>query len=141
MRRVLLYITTQKNDLDKEETELYVSTSDSDGEAPLPIRLGEPDEVRSEDSSVIMRRELIAQQDQAYKETLEADVAKEQNKRLQLLAELTTAERQEDLMDSRLARVPEEPFEGEDKVDLHVRHPTLGTVKRSFGAACKMNAV
>ena len=53
MRRVLLYITTQKNYLDKEETELYVSTSDSDGEAPLPIRLGEPDEVRSEDSSVI----------------------------------------------------------------------------------------
>lgn len=141
MKRVLLYITTKKNDLENDElsfdsdSDVGVTTSSdlvetNDSEVPL-----------ENPSSIIIRRELIAQQDQAYKESLEADMAKEESKRVQLLAELTNAERQENLMNSRCARVPEEPFEGEDQVVVHVRHITLGMVKRSFRPTCNMNAV
>ena len=88
-----------------------------------------------------MRRELIAQQDQAYQESLEADMAKEESKRVELLAELTNAERQENLMKSRYERVPKEPAGGEDKVFVRVHHTVLGMVKRFFTPTCKMNAV
>ena len=86
-----------------------------------------------------MRRELIAQQDKAYKESLEADMAKDESKKVEFLEELTNTERQETLMNSRYE--PKEPFEGEDKVVVCVRHSTLGMVKRSFNPTCKMNAV
>ena len=92
-------------------------------------------------ASLIMRREVIAQQDQAYKESVEADMAKEESKRVELLAELTNIERQENLMNSRFEWVPEEPAKGEDKVFVHVHHTTLGMIKRSFKPTCKMSAV
>ena len=102
----------------------------------------ETEEIHFENpASIVLRREVIAQQDQAYKESLEVDMAKEESKRVELLAELTNTERQENLMNSRYERVPEEPMEGEDKVFVRVRHTTIGMVKRSFTPTCKMNAV
>ena len=68
-------------------------------------------------------------------------MAKEESKRVELLAELTNTERQENLMNSRFERVPEEPAKGEDKVFVHVCHTTLGMIKRSFKPTCKMSAV
>ena len=139
MKRVLLYITTKKNDTENEE--MY-SDNDSDVSVAVSTDLAEAEEVHLENpASLIMRREVIAQQDQAYKESLEADMAKEESKRVELLAELTNTERQENLMNSRFERVPEEPAKGEDKVFVHVRHTTLGMIKRSFKPICKMSAV
>ena len=139
MKRVLLYITTKKNDTENEE--MY-SDNDSDVSVAVSTDLVEAEEVHLENpASLVMRREVIAQQDQAYKESLEADMAKEESKRVELLAELTNTERQENLMNSRFERVPEEPAKGEDKVLVHVRHTTLGMIKRSFKPICKMSAV
>ena len=156
MKRVLLYITTKKIDTsDTEDEELY-SYGYNDGIAVPSVSVAddllstdlvsndlvETEEVQLQNSSsIVMRRELIAQQDQAYKESLEADMAKEESKRSELLAELATAERQQNLMNSRLERVPHEPMKGEDKISVHVRHITLGMVTRYFSPTCKMNAV
>lgn len=96
MKRVLLYITTKKNDTENEE--MY-SENDSDVSDAVSPDLVEAEEVHLENpASLIIRRELIAQQDQAYKESLEADMAKEESKRVELLAKLTYTERQENLM-------------------------------------------
>ena len=139
MKRILLYITIKKSETENDE--LY-SDSDSDVGVPVSTDLVETEEVHFENpASIIMRRELIAQQDQAYQESLEADMAKEESKRVELLAELTNAERQENLMKLRYERVPKEPAGGEDKVFVRVRDTALGMVKRSFTATCKMNAV
>ena len=136
MMRVLLHITTKKIDLKNDE---LCSDYDSDVGMPVSGDLFENEEVHYQlieneevHSPIMMRRELIRQQDQAYKESLETDMAKEESKRFELLAELAKAEHQENLMHSRSVRVPDEPVEGEDKIVVHVRHTTLGMVKRGL---------
>ena len=139
MKRVLLYITTKKCEIENDE---FYSESDSDVDVPASTNLVYSDEEHLENpASIIMRRELIAQQDKVYIESLEADMAKDESKKVEFLEELTNTERQETLMNSRYERVPKEPLEGEDKVVVRVRHSTLGMVKRSFNPTCKMNAV
>ena len=99
MKRILLYLTTKKSETENDE---FYSDSDSDVGVPVSTDLVETEEVRFENpASIIMRRELIAQQDQAYQESLEADMTKEESKRVELLAKLTNAERQENLIRSR----------------------------------------
>lgn len=44
-------------------------------------------------------------------------------------------------MRTRIARVPDEPAEGEEKVEVRVRHLKLGIVKRTFHPSSKMNVV
>ena len=83
------------------------------------------------------RRRLIAEQDNEYIASLEAD----QKKRQQLIAEEEKVKRQVALMEARRARVPEEPCEGEEKVVIRVRHITLGIVERAFAPTTFMNTV
>ena len=118
-----MYITTKKNGSGDEVSSGIDSDNNSDFDIGLSHTLVEIEEVHSQNTSpILMHRQLIAQQDQAYKESLETDMAKEESKRCQLLAELKDAQRQENLMTSRSKKVPDEPVEGEDEVNVHVRH-------------------
>lgn len=139
MKRIVLYITTKKKQV--EEAELS-SDSDGSGEGPYPPNEEKPTSVQPQDHSALQRRRsLIVEQDKAFRESLEVDMAKEESKRSQLLAELTNAQHQEKLMNARISRVPDEPDEGEEKVNVHVRHVTLGIMKRFFDPFSRMSAV
>ena len=105
--------------------------------------LVEPEQVENsvEDKDVILlpsvtnlkaNRDLIAEQDKEYQESLLADQHKEEERKETLLSEICEAEQQEQLRQARLSRVPDEPKGGSSIVLIQVRHVTLGIIKRNF---------
>lgn len=85
-------------------------------------------------------RDLIAEQDKEYHESLLADQKKEEERREKLLSEVRDAEQQEQLRQARLHRVPDEP-KGGSMVLIQVRHVTLGVIKRNFSSDDRMLSV
>lgn len=76
-------------------------------------------------------RDLIAEQNKEYQESLLADQKKEEERSEKLLSKIHDAEQQEQLRQARLHRVPNEPKSG-NMVLIQVRHLTLGIIKRNF---------
>lgn len=72
-------------------------------------------------------RDLIAEQDKEYQDSLLADQKKEEERKEKLLSEIRDAEQQEELRQARLRRVPDEP-RGGSMVLIQVRHVTLGVI-------------
>lgn len=104
-------------------------------------------EISVEDKDVILlpsvislkaNRDLIAEQDKEYQESLLADQRKEEERKEKLLSEICEAEQQEQLRQARLRRVPDEPKVGSTIVLIQVRHVTLGIIKRNFSPSDKM---
>lgn len=85
-------------------------------------------------------RNLIAQQDKEYQDSLLADQKKEEERKEKLLSEIRKAEQQEELRQARLLRVPYEPKSG-NMVLIQVRHVSLGVIKRNFSPSDKMLSV
>ena len=91
-------------------------------------------------TSLKASRDLIAEQDKEYQDSLLADQKKEEERREKLLSEIRDAEQQEQLQQARLHRVPDEPKSG-SMVLIQVRHVTLGVIKRNFSSNDKMLSV
>ena len=91
-------------------------------------------------TSLKANRDLIAEQDKEYQDSLLADQKKEEERREKLLSEIRDAEQQEQLRQARLHRVPDEPKTG-SMVLIQVRHVTLGVIKRKFSSNDKMLSV
>ena len=85
-------------------------------------------------------RDLIAEQNKDYEDSLLADQKKEDARKEKLLSEIRKAEQQEQLRQARLHRVPNEP-KGGSMVLIQVRHVTLGVIKRNFSSNDKMLSV
>ena len=86
-------------------------------------------------------RALKAEQDKAYFESLNEDKTKTEKRKQELLLEMEEAEKQENMRQARLQRVPDEPPPGEDAVLVQVRHVNLGIIKRRFHSSDKMMSV
>ena len=91
-------------------------------------------------TSLKANRDLIAEQDKEYQDSLLADQKKEEKRREKLLSEICDAEQQEHLRQARLHRVPDKP-KGGSMVLIRVRHVTLGVIKRNFSSDDKMLSV
>ena len=91
-------------------------------------------------TSLKANRDLIAEQDKEFQDTLLADQKKEEERREKLLSEIRDAEQQEQLRQARLHRVPDEP-KGGSMVLIQVRHATLGVIKHNFSSNDKMLSV
>ena len=85
-------------------------------------------------------RDLIAQQDKDYQDSLLADQKKEEERKEKLLSEIRDVEQQEELQQARLCRLPDEP-KGGSMVLIQVRHVTLGVIKCNFCPNDKMLSV
>ena len=77
-------------------------------------------------------RVLKAEQEKAYIESLNGDKAKTEKRRQELLLGMQEAEKQENVRQARLQRLPEEPSPEKDTVLVQVRHVNLGIIKRRF---------
>ena len=86
-------------------------------------------------------RALKAEQDKAYFESLNEDKTKTEKRKQELLLEMQEAEKQENMRQARLQRVPDEPPPGDDAVLVQVRHVNLGIIKRRFHSIDKMMSV
>ena len=82
-------------------------------------------------------RDLIKQQDEEYRLSLEEDQQKEED---QEKNKKITREK-EALREERKARIPNEPQIDENHIVACVRHPNLGTITRPFSPTCQMDAV
>lgn len=85
-------------------------------------------------------RDLIAEQDKEYQDSLLTDQKKEEERKEKFLSEILDAEQQEELRQPRLRRVPDEP-RGGSMVLIQVRHVTLEIIKRNFSPNDKMLSV
>ena len=118
-------------------------------ECPLVDHDPDHDQASDEDKDIVLlpsvtslkaNRDLIAEQDKEYQDSLLADQKKEEERREKLLSEICDAEQQEHLRQARLHRVPDEP-KGGSMVLIQVRHVTLGVIKRNFSSDDKMLSV
>ena len=86
------------------------------------------------------RRDIMAEQNKAYEDSLKMDRAKNQS-RDTLKEKLKQEVQREEVRRARLARVPEEPTVTYNAVPVRVRHPTVGLQSRYFLHPCYMSLV
>ena len=100
IKRVTLYLTTKKirqvpEVLEIEVPEVPEIEALSDSDESLQDPFADDFSFTQMSSAIQSRRDVIAEQDDAFKRSLEADMAKDEYKRSQLLAELADVQHQE----------------------------------------------
>ncbi|KAK3742020.1 hypothetical protein QZH41_014346 [Actinostola sp. cb2023] len=153
--KVRLYLASKKKTSNEKEENSYTLQREEDNHLNSCIELPRtqplvPDIFGNEFDDAIFdqpsfdlhtTRSIIAEQDQAYQESLHADQSKCEEKKQKLLLEMEEAEQQEKLRQSRLLRVPDEPSGGSNAVLIQVRHVHLGIIRRNFQPSDKMLSV
>ena len=131
--KVRLYLASKAKTSAKEEEELPQTFPLHSTEANEEL-LDDPfDEILLNPTFDLQTtRALKAEQEKAYNESLNEDKGKTERRRQELLLEVQEAEKQENVRQARLHRVPDEPTPGKDTVLVQVRHVNLGIMKRRF---------